>query len=235
MPERSQRDFRRPQTMTDQHGRQWHTSIELKTGHPCGLIQPKFTAPLDTPQEYLTVDLEQPHKLIIAYDPWIASLRASWRERAERLRSVGIAVHGDKYNPDKPSREQLDIVGSPPRPVEPVIAAKQGNKYVLGLTDKMPDWAKPFFIKEEVLEVVYKDVPEGTFPDVEDEKGATFTLGEDEGETADQVARVLDRLADLEEQNKRLQKQLDRKDAPKAKPKKPTGKRRVPVPDDDQE
>jgi len=228
MPERSQRDFRRDQTMTDQHGRQWHATIELKTGHPCGLVRPKFHAPLDVPQQYLNVDKESPHRLIIAYDPWIASLRNAWTERSSHLRSVGLAVHGDKYNPDKPSREQLEIVGPPPRPVEPVIAAKQGNKYVLGLTDKMPDWAKPFFIKDVVPEVVYEDVPEGSFPDAEDEKGATFTLDEDEDGAAEQVARVLDRLTDLEEQNERLQKQLDRKGT-----KKLFGKRRVPVPDDE--
>ncbi len=227
MAERSQRDFRRSQNMTDQHGREWFATIELKTGHPCGLIQPKFTAPLDVPQQYLTINLEKPYELIIAYDPWIASLRAAWTARAAHLRSVGLAVHGDKYNPEKPSREQLEIVGPPPQPVEPVIAAKQGNKYVLGLTEKMPDWAKPYFIKDEEPEVVYEDVAEGSFPDAEDEKGATFTLDGDEGETADQVGRLIDRLDDLEAQNTDLRKRLDRKEK-----KKLFGKRRVPVPDE---
>lgn len=227
--EKSQRDFRREQQMTDQHGRKWHATIEIRTGHPCGLIQPKFSAPIEVPQDFLKVDLENPYMLIIAYDPWIASLRAAIAERDRRMRSVGLAIHGDKYDPDKPSREQLEIVGPSSQPVEPVIAAKQGNKYMLGFTDKMPDWTRPFFIKEVEPETVYEDVPEGSFPDADDEKDPAFTMDGDEGETADQVARLIDRLDDLESQNARLQKRLDSREDEKPEGKAKPGKRRVPV------
>lgn len=136
----SQRNQRRSQMFRDQHGRRYHAIIETKTGHPTGPIEPRFLAPLSTPQMYieLSKDPERPYDLSINYRQWEQDLRTAhtdWQRRGEKIARL---VFGERYDPNAAfTRQVLEELGPPPQHVEPVIAARQGNKYVLGLTDRV--------------------------------------------------------------------------------------------------
>lgn len=124
----------------DQHGRRYHAVVELKTGHPTGLIEPLFTAPLMPPQMYLSVgtNAERPYDLRIDYDRWIQDLRTAADDYITEARQLARKMYRDRYNAADPLTEEVvDIIGPRPQHVEPVIAAKQGNAYVLGLTDRV--------------------------------------------------------------------------------------------------
>lgn len=124
----------------DQHGRRYHAVVELKSGHPTGLIEPLFTAPLMPPQMYLRVGTnpERPYDLRIDYDRWVQDLRAAHAEYLDLARKLARKMYRDKYDAADPVTEEIvDIIGVRPQHVEPVIAAKQGNAYVLGLTDRV--------------------------------------------------------------------------------------------------
>ena len=154
---------RRYQRWKDQHGRRWGGNIEISTGHPVGQLEPQFTAPLLPPAKYVRFDDEN-HGLVIEYDPWIADLTRAKREYVEKGRRYGFEKYGGLFDPNKPFTEEVLLhVGPPPLPVEPVLAAKQGNRWVLGMLGPngevpvMPDKLAPFFTKPEVKEEVYED------------------------------------------------------------------------------
>lgn len=122
----------------DQHGRRYSVMTEKRTGHPCGLIEPLFQAPLMPHQKYLMVgvDPERPNYCPVNYALWekdIRDQRAEWEDRGRKLqRHMKQAA----YRADEPlTREVVDMLGDPGEAVEPVIAARQGNPWVLGFTD----------------------------------------------------------------------------------------------------
>jgi hypothetical protein len=136
----SQAKQRREMMFRDQHGRRYHATIEIKSGHPCGPIAPQFQAPLATPMKYLglSTDPERPYDLNIKYDAWLADLRTDRAEWEAECRKLARALYRDKYDPkDAFTAEVVSVVGAPPQHIEPVLAAKQGNRWVLGLTDRV--------------------------------------------------------------------------------------------------
>lgn len=153
--QRNQRDYG---FYTDQHGREWGAPIELKTGAACGPYEPiewKITPPLMPPQKYLrrSPDRRRPTELHIDYRAWIQDERT---ERVAWERNVRIAsqkLHGDKYDEAmalrNPSRDVLELVGPPPRAIEPIRAAMQGNPYVLGFTTREDVRLAKFFEEDK--------------------------------------------------------------------------------------
>lgn len=124
----------------DQHGREYHAVTELKSGHPTGPLEPQFTAPLMPPMNYLRVGLDRrrPYDIKVDYDKWLSDLRAGWDEWKNRGDKLARLVHGERYIAGAPfTRQILEELGPSPQHLEPVIAAKQGNAYVLGLTDRV--------------------------------------------------------------------------------------------------
>lgn len=190
----SQRDQRSEQMFTDQHGREYHASIEKKTMHPTGPIQPQFRAPLMPPMKYieLSKDRRRPYDLRINYDQWIADLRTGhteWKRAGEQL---AMKVHGDAYDPDRPfTRQVLEVIGPKPQHVEPVIAAKQGNAYVLGLTDR---------VDIRLAAMLEEDKPVLHIADEPDFSEVVESLDDDD----------LDALDDAEEKRKEAIREKDR-------------------------
>lgn len=160
---------RRYQKWKDQHGRRWGGNVEISTGHPTGQLEPQFSAPLMPPYQYIRFDDEN-HALVIEYDPWIADLTRKRKEWVEKGKRYGFEKYGGLFDAAKPfSEEVLLHIGPPPQPVEPVLAAKQGNRWVLGMlgpngeVPKMPDKLAPFFTKPVVKEERFEDVYEDEF------------------------------------------------------------------------
>lgn len=134
----SQADLRRPQWMTDDHGRRWFADVEKRSGYPVGPIRPRFDAPWYPDQSALKIDPDDPSHIRIDYEALLAE-----RQEAHALyhqRAVEEAASRQWPVPElgEPYRRELQlIIGKPPQPIEPVVAAMQGNKYILGLTTRV--------------------------------------------------------------------------------------------------
>ena len=133
--------------LTDQHGRIWYATTEVgRNFHgqprivPVGQYFPQFAAPFDfiPPQAFLVYDPRRPSLLSINYAGWQEAQEARHREVAEQLAALAWHIYKDeapKYI-KAPSQEMLDIVygrGKGPEPIEPIVAARQGNGWILGL------------------------------------------------------------------------------------------------------
>jgi hypothetical protein len=163
----SQRNQRQDQMFTDDHGREWFGSVEIKTGHVCGLLEPQFTAPLVPPPKYIERVPKRPYDLHINYNRWIRDERSERRDWEREGRQMMRKMRGKGYDPREEFGEDvLDILGPPPNAIEPIIAAKQGNRWILGLTKKVDERLVEFFEPEQ-LEPELREERE---PDFRDEK-----------------------------------------------------------------
>lgn len=202
----SQRNQRREggQFFRDQHGRRYHAEIELKTSHPCGPLVPQYRAPLVVPQHYLTLvnDPENPTKLRVDYPRWEADARASRKEWEQEGRSRALKMYGDAYDPRKPfGQDVLDIIGPAPSAVEPIIAARQGNSWVLGLTDRI-DLRLAKYFEPEQLDPQFR-------PEEPDFRDAQIDDLEDEEEAQKEVIRAADRKRKAAKRAKQKDQQQD--------------------------
>lgn len=137
----SQRKQRRGQMFRDQHGRRWFAMTELASGAPTGMIEPQFQAPLIPPQKYLelSTDPERPYDLSIAYDRWVQDTQTDRDEWFKNGRITARRLQGERYDAAKSfTAEVLDIIGPEPTPLEPILAAKAGNPWITGKTER-PD------------------------------------------------------------------------------------------------
>lgn len=183
---KGQPDHRRNQRFTDQHARAWNSSIELKTGHPTGVMEPTWTkgltqlAPNGARVRYAVPEYLIPPtgyvkpgadhgQLVVDYDHWITDLKEAWKEWRSRVRSLEIKFHGDKANPESPSAQTLDLAGQPPMRVELLLAMRSGNRWALGLSPKMPSWAKPLVPTNDTVDMAFPDAEEEEYLDAEDE------------------------------------------------------------------
>jgi hypothetical protein len=148
----SQRHQRAEMTFQDQHEREYYAAIELKTGDPTGLIEPLFRAPLMPPQKYLVRrNKRRPYDIEVDYVAWKRDVRTARRAWEREGRQLAQKMHGSKYDPREPfSMEVLDVIGPPPEAIEPIIAAEQGNRWVLGLSKKVDERLVKFFEPEDV-------------------------------------------------------------------------------------
>ena len=198
----SQRNQKTETDFTEQHGSKYHATIEVKTGDPCGLIEPQFQAPLMPPQQFLKRVPRRPYSLQIDYAAWKAETREAWREWQKQGRDTARKLHGDAYNADRPfTGEILDIIGPAPTPIDPIIAAEQGNKWVLGLTNRV-DMRLWKFFEPENRDPDYSDPDEEQYgDDDEEEEGgpvAAKVKSPPTGKTAPKLERNAAIVADLE-------------------------------------
>lgn len=156
---KGQEEQRRPETYIDQHGREYFATVDMKTGDPCTTLQPMFKAPTnptwfrkmlvppvdDAKVVKLVPRLQRARKgyqVFIDYDAWDSILSEREEEWNARLHDLAKGMSG--------GMEVLRIVENPPpallhyigpRPFPPrvlVQAMKAGNKWALGLDDKVP-------------------------------------------------------------------------------------------------
>lgn len=134
----NQADARRSASCRDQHGRLWSGPVEMKTGHFCA--QPTaegWTAPLMPEGPYVKIKPFTAELAIeIDYTGWISDLRAAHREWDQNLQRFAQAMYGDAMAQqiETPSPALLREAGPKPFPLEPVIAASQGNLWILGFS-----------------------------------------------------------------------------------------------------
>lgn len=183
----SQRKQRRGQRFTDQHGREYHAELEIKTGEPCGLIGALYQAPLVVPLKFLkrSKDPARPYDLVIDYAQWLAEIReeaADWRRRAT---AAAVKRYGDQFDASKPwPADILELFPRPKDHEEPVIAARQGNRWVLGLTTKPDPRLAPYF-EPTVFDPHYLEKQEPDFRDLPTDLAADMAavVGDEDEET----------------------------------------------------
>lgn len=149
----SQANQRRKQRLTDQHGRKYFAVIEIRSGDPVGPIEPMFQAPLVTPAMYLRKhpDAEKPNDVVIDYARWIQDLETAHADRLKRGRELARKHLGSAYDPAEPFPVEIeDLLGPAPQPVEPVYAAMQGNRWVLGYSRRVDLKLAGFFEVEQL-------------------------------------------------------------------------------------
>lgn len=209
---KGQPDHRRQQRFTDQHGRVWNGTIELKTGHPTGVLEPTWTKGLTTiapngakvryavpvylipPTSYVKPGPDH-GQLIVDYALYKNDIREAWKEWRNRVRSLEVKFHGDKANPEKPSAQTLDLAGQPPQRLELIMAMEAGNRWALGLSPRMPSWAKPMIPQAALDEMDFPDAEEEEYLDAEDEN-----LSKVFSESIQVAGKTeAERIADLEE------------------------------------
>lgn len=224
---KGQPDHRRGQMFQDEHGRDWHGNIELKTGKTTGHLSPvwaggrtfagqPYTVPefLVPPQGLVRVHPEKPWAVVIDYAAWIADLKQAWLDYRRRVRELEVKFHGDKANEANPSNQTRNLAGPPPMAVDLVLAMQTGNRWALGLTPKMPRWAQVLVPKDETVTMDFPDADEETYLDVEDEnldrvfEAAAPTEGVPE---AERVASLEQALAEEREKRQKAEKALEGK------------------------
>jgi hypothetical protein len=148
----SQADLRRPQYMNDQHGRRWFADIEKRSGYPTGVIRPRFDAPWYPDQSALKIDPDTPNDIRIDYDALLAERLEGHREYHARAveesasRRWTVPDEGETY-----SKELQLIVGKPPQPLEPIVAAMQLNSWILGFSKIADKRLTKFIVTQEGL------------------------------------------------------------------------------------
>jgi len=145
---------RRPWFGKDQHGRLWFANFDIQTGETVGRYEPAgpekrdgtraapWSAPWYPPQQYVL--RKGNYKIVIDYDAWIADQDRANREYRENLIRTGIRLHGQAFDPEKPTLAVLHEVGPAPLPVEVPVAMSQGNKFALGLSRVVDERLAPF-------------------------------------------------------------------------------------------
>jgi hypothetical protein len=194
-----QASTRRPATLYDQHvstkypkGRPWHADVDKKSGFPVGLVRPKgWRAPWLPEQTFFKYDADEPNRFAIDYDAILNERIQALTEYQQEYDSKAVSKGWDPS--DETKRDNIEkVVGKRPLPIEPVLAAKQGNAFILGLTEKVDPRLEPFVRKETTRDRILK-----ALPDFSDEPfGASGILEDQEVETEDEE---LNRLLDLEE------------------------------------
>lgn len=150
---------RRYQFFRDPHNREWGAVVEISTGHPLGAWSPRFEAPLRPDAKFLSIDDRRPGRIQIRYDDWLQERREARKAYVDKCKRYGFNKFGALFDPTRifdPSasfyEDVRDYAGPPPKPVEPVLAAKQGNRWVLGLLNPdgsvplMPEKLAPHFV-----------------------------------------------------------------------------------------
>lgn len=146
----------RLQRWTDQHGRKWLSTVDLKDPsaspasplEPCGAtVNAKpWKAPLVPPAKYLSENRAEYGTLLIDYDRWLADERqyqADWSASAD-MYARGMAQGDDSLYARliaNPTPALLRELG--PRPVgeKYVLACMAGDPWALGLSATVPAWA----------------------------------------------------------------------------------------------
>lgn len=170
---------RMPGTLKDQHGRLWSATIDKKSGYPVGVIQPKgWRAPWLPNQGFFKFENPDDNRSFrIAYDQILDQRLKAHEDWASQFRQAAL-VRG--WNPDDQTKQSniTELVGTKPLPIEPVVACMQGNKWMLGLTDKVDPRLEPFVVKR--TDRVSRVVAEMDFSDADDAFEDTLADLEDE-------------------------------------------------------
>ena len=139
---KSQYETRESRIFRDPHGRKWAVRVEKRSGQPVGRWSPMdWNAPLMPEGEYLTIEARDDgtNAVKIEYERWIDTLEQAHRDYEQRERQMLMARFEDDWHKyrDAVPEDIRNVLGARPPAVEPVVAAMQGNPWVLGLSTRV--------------------------------------------------------------------------------------------------
>lgn len=150
--DQGQPSTRRPWVGFDQHGRKWGGSAEKNSGYPCGVIHPAgWSAPWLAPQGTSTYifSKDNPSSFRINYEGLLEERLKDQAEHQKDRQRAAMVRGWDPMDPEK--QEALDnltqantLVNRP----EVIVACMQGDKWILGLTDKVNEKVQAFLPKK---------------------------------------------------------------------------------------
>lgn len=186
--EHTQHETRQTYTFFDQHERPWHAIVDTRCRPhlaPCTALQPQgWSAPIMPPD-----DLVRPHpvllgRLLIDYDSWLERATHAVSDYKQNEHMVAERMFGDQATSAITRRDGrlLSEIGPPPPAVEFVLAAREGNKWILGQDATMPQWANP--LQETLpqfrrLTMLENGPSIRSFPNADEEEGETKRTGRD--------------------------------------------------------
>jgi hypothetical protein len=132
----SQADSREFLVYTDQHGREWEGWGDVKAKlHPTTTLKPLFDAPWLPDQRLMTFSQRKPGEFVINYEAILAEGARAHEARRDLVLQVADHFNVPGFDPDtdQPTAQMRRELGEGPLPLDPIVAALQGNKYVLGL------------------------------------------------------------------------------------------------------
>jgi hypothetical protein len=139
---------RRPGRWTDQHGRKWHASVDKRSGGAVGPIQPLgWRAPWVPDQTYFRFSEDDHTKMTIDYQSMLDSRLAAHEAWDNEFRSAALKRGWEPSDHEK-RNSLIELVGPKPHPVEPILAAMQGNKWILGQTQTVDPRLEGFIPKK---------------------------------------------------------------------------------------
>jgi len=199
----SQASTRHDATALDQFDRQWSFQVDNKSGMPVTPLHADFQAPWMPDPQYMRVNPRNPAELYIDLEAMFRDLRVALA-RYHR----GAIQWAKEHKVDAPTLGNYsDTVrngyGGPPRAIEPVVAAVQRNRWILGLTDVIDERLRPFV---EVRATEDSFMAEYDFHDADDQ---TFEMSRERTEgLAARLAHV-----DVTDMKDEIESALDEIDA----------------------
>jgi hypothetical protein len=143
---------RRPGRYTEtNHGRRWYATggIDKRSGGAVGPIKPLgWQAPWLPDPTFFRFNPDEPNMLTIDYQGMLDSRLAAHAAWNAEFRSMALKRGWDPSDPEK-LNSLVELVGPKPLPVEPIIAAMQGNPWILGLSQKVDPRVERFLPKKQ--------------------------------------------------------------------------------------
>lgn len=150
----SEQDLGQPSTrragrFTDtNHGRRWSAIIDKRSGGVIGKMQPLgWRAPWSPDQAFFRFSEDEPNVFTIDYQAMLDSRLAAHEQWHAEFRST---AHKRGWNPDDAEKlnSLIELIGPKPLPIEPIVAAMQGNSWILGLSQKVDARVESFLPKK---------------------------------------------------------------------------------------
>jgi len=173
----SQADDRTLEYYRDQHDRTWWAHVEKKSNAPVGRYELTLEGlaaepPLMPDPKYLHLSTGRGRyglrTLEIDYDSWLNDLRTAWLAWEAKAQGLMQERYGVEYRTGMAIDEDLGPIAGPrPFAPEPVIAAKQGNAWVLGFSAEEDARLAPFFVKVAAIRTLsrFDEAQSFTTPD----------------------------------------------------------------------
>jgi hypothetical protein len=136
---------RRQGVLYDNHDRKYSASIDKKSGFPVGVIQPDgWTAPWYASQTFFKFeDEDSPNRFRIDYQTMLDERIKAHEAYAFEYRKAALDRGWDPEDQSK-AAAIIQVVGPKPLPIEPIVAAMQGNRWILGFTKVVDKRLQPF-------------------------------------------------------------------------------------------
>lgn len=124
--------------LKDVFKRQYTVWVDL-TGedeHPTGLIDRNYTAPVNIPDRYLTIDADRPWRMVVDFVAWVRDLKQARAQWETIVKFWMKKLYGAKGVGVTPTQEALELAGEPPMDFRLAQLTAAGDPWCLGFTSE---------------------------------------------------------------------------------------------------